>query len=166
MTYYILHCITICYIIYKYITFIFRCFNTKNIPRCLLPQKCLLRFFIGLFCIVSLINDWTVSLLPVSKCEHVTLLSSILDHSLYLRGKYVTVLCVRAWKWFHLCLLGALPGDATLVCMYPEAAHPFFMSAASSRVDPPRDGGVHLIYITVKHHYLHFWNLSPWIPFN
>lgn len=51
---------------------IFRCVSTqpKKVPIYLLFQRCLLRFFTGLFCVASITNSCMLNLLPVLKYEH------------------------------------------------------------------------------------------------
>ena len=77
------------------------------------------------YCFASVINDWIIHLIPPSKCELMTLLSCVLGHSVYLRGKHSAVLGVHSMKQLHLCSLEAFPGAFAQGRGIPcEAAHP------------------------------------------
>lgn len=69
---------------------------SKKVSIYLLFQRCLLRFFTGLFCVASITNNCMLNLLPVFKYERMPLLSFTPDHALCLRGKHLMVLGVHS----------------------------------------------------------------------
>ena len=114
--------IVICFIILYINIFIFSCISMQN-SHALTISKMPAEIFD--YCFASVINDWIIHLIPPSKCELMTLLSCVLGHSVYLRGKHSAVLGVHSMKQLHLCSLEAFPGAFAQGRGIPcEAAHP------------------------------------------
>lgn len=123
--YYTLYIIWYCYLFTLYLNIIYLfsiVFNTiEESSHILTVSKVPAEiFFICLFCFVSVKNDWLINLIPLPEREVMTLLSFILGHSLYLRGRHLTVLGVHNMKIASSAFSGCLPVGPC------KAAHPLF----------------------------------------